>query len=251
MINLKKNDKIIIIVAVIIIIISGIGIAAYNPPDLDEDEKIPIGEYTYNIDWDLRTSSLLYTDFANKGTPFEATVLINQGNLKEIVFNLSWVDDKATILNRFGLDTLTLEVTTPDGTVYEESGKSASKSKEGNVVIPISVNGMPQMDSIDANNTSEAEEILNEEPYFDDEWMNEPFEVKVSVKVGEIRILKKMRDSGNNFDLEITYDYYDAMLTEEEMKETGENIKLNELMEEEYTPPYLSMIIGTGCGRYI
>ena len=33
MINLKKNDKLIIIIAVAVIVIAGIGIAAYNPPE--------------------------------------------------------------------------------------------------------------------------------------------------------------------------------------------------------------------------
>ena len=32
--------------------------------------------------------------------------------------------------------------------------------------------------------------------------------INVSVQIGEIRILKKIRDKGNDFELEITYQYY-------------------------------------------
>jgi len=251
MINLKKNDKLIIIIAVVIIIISGIGIATYNPLEEEANEKIVKGN-TYSVDWDERTNSIFYSEFVEKNTPYEGTVSINRGNLKEIIFNLSWVDNKATILNRFGLDTLTLEITTPDGTLYEESAKSARISKEGNIEIAIPVNGMPSTDSIMANDSFEAEEKLNEEPYYNDKWVNEIFDIKISVKIGEIRILKRLKDSGNDFELEVSYDYYSATLTEEETKETGSgNDSIDDLNEEEYIPPYLSMIIGTGCGRYI
>ncbi len=252
MINLKKNDKLIIIIAVVIIIISGIGIAAYNPPDEEDNDKMPVIGNTYTVDWNEKTNSIFFTEFVEKNTPYEGTVSINRGNLKEIIFNLSWVDNKATILNRFGLDTLSIEITTPSGTVYEDSDRSAKGSKEGNIEIAIPVNGMPSTDSIMANDSSEAEEKLNQEPYYNDKWVNEIFDIKISVKIGEIRILKKLRDSGNDFELEVSYDYYSATLTEEETKETGSGDEsFDDLKEEEYTPPYLSMIIGTGCGRYI
>lgn len=252
MIRLKMNDKIIIIIAIIIIIIAGIGIAAYNPPEEEIKDKLDADMNTYMVDWDARTNSLLYSDFAGKKSPYEENITINHGNLKEIMFNLSWTDDKATILSRFGLDTLTLEVETPDGTLYQESDKSASKTREGNVLISIPVNGMPSTDTIQANDSYEAEEKLKEEPYSNLKWVNEEFNIKVSVKIGEIRILKKMRDSGNDFDLEITYDYYSATLTEEETKETASNNdSSNDENKDSDIPPYLSMIIGTGCGRYI
>jgi hypothetical protein len=252
MINLKKNDKLIIIIAVVIIIISGIGIAAYNPPEEVIDEKIVVRGNTYTVDWNEKTNSIYYSEFVEKNTPYEGTVSINRGNLKEIIFNLSWVDNRATILNRFGLDTLTIEITTPDGTIYEESDRSASGSKEGNIEIAIPVNGMPSTDSITANNSMDAEEKLNQEPHYNDKWVNEIFDIKISVQIGEIRILKKMRDSGNDFELEVSYDYYSPTLTEEEVKDTGSgDDSVDNLNEEEYTPPYLSMIIGTGCGRYI
>ena len=251
MINLKKNDKLIIIIAVVIIIISGIGIAAYNPPE-EVDEKIVVKGNTYTVDWNEKTNSLFYSEFVDKNTPYEGTVSINRGNLKEIIFNLSWIDNRVTLFGRFGLDTLTIEITTPDGTIYEESERSASRSKEGNIEIVIPVNGMPSTETIMANNSIEADEKLNQEPYYNDKWVNEIFDIKISVQIGEIRILKKMRDSGNDFELEVSYDYYSSTLTEEEVKETGNgDDSIDDLNEEEYTPPYLSMIIGTGCGRYI
>ena len=138
------------------------------------------------------------------------------------------------------------------GEVKEDSARSASKSKEGNVIITIPVSSKPSSDTIVANDTDDAEDKLVMEPYYNDKWMNENFNIKISVTVGEKRILKKMRDSGNDFDLEVTYHYYSGTLTEmdyedsDEIEETSEDI-----IEEDNTPPYLSMIIGTGCGRYI
>lgn len=245
MINLKKNDKLIIIIAVIIIIISGIGIAAYNPPEDEGKEKTVDIQNNYSVDWDVRSGFKTYSDFAGKSSPYEDTFSINIGNLKEIKFNLTWVDNIKFIFG-FGSDTLILEVTTPDGEVYEESDKS------GNIEIPIAVNSMPSSDIIVANDSSDAGEKLRNEPYFDDKWMNENFNIKISVKIGEIRILRKIRDKGNDFNLEVTYEYYSGTLTEIENDKTGDIEETSKyLTEEDYTPPYLSMIIGTGCGRYI
>lgn len=255
MINLKKNDKLIVIIAVAVIIIAAIGIAAYTSPDTKINGLLGTGENMYTVTWEEKTNSLSpISDFAGKNAPYENTISINHGNLKEITFNLSWVDNKATLLGRFGLDKLTLEVTTPDGTIYKESGKSASKTKEGNVAISVLNYDMPSTDSIEAEDYDEAEEKLNEDPYFNDKWVNEDFTIKVSVQIGEIRILKKLADKGNNFDLEITYEYYYGSLMEEETEGTGSdggNGSFDDLKEEEYIPPFLSMIIGTGCGRYI
>ena len=40
MINLKKNDKLIIIIAVAVVVVAGIGIAAYTPQKITEDTPV-------------------------------------------------------------------------------------------------------------------------------------------------------------------------------------------------------------------
>ena len=77
--------------------------------------------------------------------------------------------------------------------------------------------------------------------------------INVSVQIGELRILKKMRDKGNDFELKITYQYYDGALKEDITKNTGgdSNTPPEDPWAEQETPPYISMIINTGCGRYV
>jgi len=246
MIKLKKNDKLIIIIAVAVIVVAAIGIAAYNPPDdRINNQKNTSESGIYTVDWDLGTASLTsISDFADKKTPYETTVSVGRGNLKIVTFNLSWVDDKAPLFGRFGLDTLTLKITSPDGTIYEESATSAKKTKDGNIEITVTVNGIPSTEPIEADDLYEAETKLLDYPYYNDKWVNEEFAIEVTVQVGEIRPLKKLMDKGNNFELEITYEYYNPSLIKEDTKTTGQ--EENSEPSDPDEPAYLGMIVNTG-----
>ena len=239
MITLKKNDKLIVIIAVVVLVIAAVGIATYSSPD-DENGTGDVGNSgmkTFNVEWDLMYDSLpAVSDYVGKRSIYEETFTISTGNLKNVIFNLSWSDDK-TFLGRFGRDTLTIEVTGPDGSVYEESGKS------GNIGLTIDYDGISQMaDTIEAESEDEAEWQLNEKE-------TKEFVVKVGVNIGEIRILRKIRDKGNSFDLDISYEYYEASIVGE-IKGTGSNDPLDDFRDEEYIPP-LSLILNTGSARYI
>jgi hypothetical protein len=162
MISLKKNDKLIILVGVIVIIVAAIGIAVYNQPEVEEITEKIVTEKYYDIEWSTTTGSLsAISGFAGKRSPYEDTISINQKNLKTVTFNLSWIDDKA-LFRIFGRDTLTLEVTAPDGTVYEESVQSARRTKDGNIVITINVNREPSSGPIYADDLDTAETILED-----------------------------------------------------------------------------------------
>ncbi len=243
MIRLKKNDKLIVIIAVTVIIVAAIGIIAYESPKEGEYEPAESGEGNiFMVDWKLEngTSSSI-SGYASKKSIYEEAISISKGNLKSVQFNLSWVDDKA-FLSRIGLDTLILEITTPDGTIYEESAKSAKKSKAGNVVIDVTIEGMPSTSSIETDDEYEAERQLNEE-------VTNEFTIRVGCKVGEILGSLRPRDKGNYFDLEISYEYYYASLTPEEIKETGsDDDSFGDYSEEAYTPPFMSMMYA-GYGR--
>lgn len=248
MINLKKNDKIIIIAAIAVIIVAAIGIAIYNPTEEKTGSNTNKNMMQYSVNWDIESSSIpMISDYAGKNSPYEGTIRIDHGNLKRIMFNISWTDDKATIFNRFGLDTITLEVTTPDGDTYEGSMKSASKTKMGNFEFDIQVDGIPSTEPIMGEDINDAQDQLNYDPYYKDKWENKDFTIKVYDQIGEKRILKKLGDKGNSFDLDIMYEYYQPTLVEEQTKETG-NPDDNNIDNEFIGSYYLSMIISTGRG---
>ena len=252
MIVLKKNDKLIILIGIVVLIVAVIGIALYTQPSTEETtNNIVETESYYDVNWIVKTGSLSpISDYAGKKTPYEGTVSINQENLKSITFNLSWIDDKA-LLGRIGRDTLTLEVTTPDGTVYTESAQSAIKTKAGNATLTVSVGIAPSVTSIDGTDIYDAKQKLKDD-YYSDKWSNKDFDIKVSVKVGEfLRKFFIFGDKGNTFNLDVNYEYYDALLTENsQMKETSQN--QNTYLfgggEEQSTP--LGDLVNTGWTRW-
>jgi hypothetical protein len=251
MIRLKRNDKIIIIIAVAVIIVAAIGIAIYIPPEEEQMDKTSETMKSFTVDWEEITATYKSdSGYAGKNSPYEDTISISKGNLKSINFNLSWRDDK-TFLGRLGRDTLTIEVTTPDGAVHEDSKQSQGKAVTNIEFTIPGINTMPSMGTIEAEDRYEAEDIVNQEPYYSDKWVNEEITINVYVNVGEILGNLRPRDKGNGFDLEITYDYYEPIiLEEEEIIETASDNNFNdELTEEEYTAQYLSMVLG-GWHRY-
>lgn len=250
MVSFKKNDKIIIIVAVIVLFTAGIGVAMYQSPKTPDTSTItPSGEKTYEVVMNLQDGYLnAITDFAGKKSPYEGTIKIMNGNIKSITFNLTWIDDHLTFFKRMGLDTLTLEVTTPSGDIYTETNQSAPITGEGKLQKTIDFNIIPPVTPIKADNEKDAQAKLKAAPYYDDSMTDKDFTIKVSCQIGEFRILKKLRDKGNDFDLQITYQYYQGSLKEDKTVPTGQD---DTPPEDPWTPPYMSMIISTGCGRYI
>jgi hypothetical protein len=254
--SLKKNDKIVIIVAVLILVFAGVGVAMYQSPDTTNNlNTISTTEKTYDVVWTLRNSSLnTISDFAGKKAPYETTVTISEENVKSITFNLSWTDDRMTFMKRMGLDSLTLEVTMPDGIYYfKDTATSAPITGEGNISHTIVKEIIPPNTPIEATDELDAQTKLKDKSYFDDSWTEKEITINVSVQIGELRILKKMRDKGNYFDLEITYQYYDGVLKEDINIITGDdnNSPPEDPWAEQEIPPYMSMIINTGCGRYV
>jgi FlaG/FlaF family flagellin (archaellin) len=250
MISLKKNDKIIIVVAVVVILLASIGVAMYQSPKTTNSLPQTPGGKTYEVEWKTHNGSLTaISEFAGKRSPYETTVQIAEGNLKTITFNMTWVDDHATFFKRFGLDTLTIEVTTPDGEITDESNISAAKTREGNILLTVTVDNIRPPNSLTASDIQAAQAKLKEKPFYDDSWTNKDITIKVSVNIGEKRILAKLLDKGNSFDLDISYSYSEAILKEDQTKNTGAD---NDTPPEDpWEPPYMSMIINTGCGRFV
>ena len=134
-------------------------------------------------------------------------------------------------------------------------GESRTYNEQGggNGTLSFRVNNMPYSDSIEAEGIDEAKQKIYDMFTGQD---TTSFDITVSVKTGEPlrRPLKYISDKGNDFEIEVTYEYYYASLTEEETEGTGSDggdDSFDNLKEEGYVPPFLSMIIGTGCGKYI
>jgi hypothetical protein len=79
--------------------------------------------------------------------------------------------------------------------------------------------------------------------------MNRNFSITVTDKIGEKRIIPRLLDKGNTFTLEISYSYYQGVIQQGQMKSTGNDDNTNSTQE--FEPPYMSMIISTGCGRFV
>lgn len=259
MIALKRNDKIIIIVAVLVLIVAAIGVAFYSSP---KPTVVPpstgTGTQEYTVTWTVKSDALQsITEFAGKKTPYTSTFQIPQGNLKSISFNLTWVDDHLTLLGRHGMDTLGLSIQIPDGDLIELSNQSARKTGEGTIEYELdATSGMPPTTPIQAPDLQSAQDQLMLPPYFNNQWMNKDFTITVSDHIGEIRPIPRLLDKGNNFELHITYSYYVGTLTpgssSSDIKNTGtDTLPQDDSSSQSDAIPYMSMIIQTGCGRFI
>ena len=254
MISLRRNDKIIIIVGVIILLAAGAGVALYSPPKVQTSTENSSTLTSYAVNWHEKTGSLSsITEYASKGTPDSVSVKIDQTNLKSISFRLSWVDDKA-LLRRFGLDTLKLDITTPMNTTFSGSEQSQKKTKAGDFAVNITIaQNQPTVNSISGNSTNEASQRLKTALQKDDKWADKNINATVTVTIGEHFPLR-FRDKGNSFTLNVSYTYYTFTLGN--TTGTGDDgvpgdFPSADSNDSSWTPPYMSMIINTGCGRYV
>lgn len=254
MITLRRNDKIIILVGVVILLAAGAGVALYSPTvshtPTPQPQQPPSG--TFPVSWIVKNATLpSISDTAAKNVPFSVNRSLGQGFIKAISFRLSWVDNHA-FLRRFGLDTLTLDVTTPDGKSFTASMKSQPRTKAGDFTVYDNVSSTaPPITSINGTDLSTArsnlERISKSMP-----WASKDINMTVTVTIGE-HFPFRFLDKGNAFTLDVNYTYY-APNFGSNMSQTGSDDIPSDLPAdntEPWTPPYMSMIIQTGCGRYV
>ena len=221
--GMKMVDKIVVIVGAVIIVLAAVGIAIWkpspskNPPQFEQKK--------YAVTWVKKTATISpdNTDYYaydriwifGGDEPYVGAVSIPVYNLKSVKFVLTWEDDHVTgIFFKWGKDTLTFEVTAPDGSVKSEETKGSGTIE----FIFDNINDIPPIDIIEANSTSEALEKVKY--YYGDNWKDKPFQIKVSVDVGEsiFTPIQRLMDNGNNFTLRIEYTYYEPEI--EEIPET-------------------------------
>jgi len=213
--NMRKDHVLFSIVSVFLLLGTGIGFYLYSSQRNSPPSNDTLGmNHAYEVTWkttSVETSHM--KGFAGTDSDYVNTFSFGQPNLKEIRFTLNWTDDKATILNRCGLDTLVLQITSPDGSTVQDSAKSAPRTKQGHVdiIVPLKTEGFKPL-TLYAPNLSEVSSQVRD-TYDDDIWVNKPFTVRVSIQIGEIRPLKRLRERGNDFDLTITPLFSAAVIT--------------------------------------
>jgi len=208
---LAKNDKIIIIAGVVVLLIAAIGIAMYTSPSVDEDDHITSEEKGYAVTWDTKTSTFKSSEILTigKNEPYSESYEIDKDNIVSVTVEIEWEDDKTTgIFTKRGLDTLTVDVTC--------DGKTQSDESKGNGTITFefaNINSIPSEDVIEAEDFEEAEQKIKDEYYLSD---YQTIDLDVSVSIGEIRLLKRAGDTGNDIELTITYEYFEPSLMQDD-----------------------------------
>ena len=248
MIYLKKNDKLIIIIAIVVIIIAAIGLAAYNPPDdnitNDNDEM-----NLYDVSWETQTKTVTLDGgelYAGKNSKYSEEFTIGDENILKVTIEISWEDDSTYgILTTKGKDTLTADIMFNGATETWKSVRNGSKE------FTYKINNMPANTTIEAESETIAITKLNEEYSIENSLT---FNIDVKVQPGEkiFRLLKFLKDKGNDFMLDITYEYYYPTLSEDYMMESGEEndngFDFNETGD--YNPAYLGMLVNAGLTRW-
>jgi len=178
------------------------------------EEKEMDGE-VYEINWSVVEEIYPVESpiFVSKHKPFTKIIRISQDNIKSVSFKISWKDDLDTMIFHFGRDTLTFSIKAPNGTeIFNEIST-------GEGILEYTKNGInkkPAIDKIRSKNESNAMDNLTQ--YYNTNWKNEPIEIIFDLKIGEIGIIRRLLDKGNDFDLFISYEYYKP-----ELKDTGDN----------------------------
>lgn len=223
--DLKKNDKMILVAGVVILVIAAIGVAVYTSPDTDD---IKAGdtepEYeTYSYTWTRNTGETTIGGslYVGKKSPYSDsfTITASSGSvLTDVEVQINWEDDSTYgLLIKKGKDTLTADVSQQGGETIQESSEGS-----GNMTFAFNLNDIPSSDSVLAEDKSDAGSIID--GMFSGE-NDESFDVEASIETGErmIRILKFLKDKGNDFELKAKYTYYVYEIEEPEEPDEDED----------------------------
>jgi len=238
--NLKKSDKIIAIIGVIILIIAAISIIyyVYEEDKTDDNEKSEEKEFT--VTWMKKTGEMEFGEMVEEET-FTSSFIINKNSgcvITDVSIRLTWEDEEVYGGLRGRIPSLVKGADSLDAKITLENDipRTHNSTGEGNETFNFAVNSMPDLDAIMANDTNDAMNKLTER-YKD---MNSAkFDYEITVTTGEkFRILRplssllKLRsDTGDEFSLEVTYEYYEPTA----MEKTDNNDNYTSTGEDDYT----------------
>jgi len=238
--NLKKSDKIIAVVGIVILIIAAVFIVYYTYEEEDVTSDEP-GLYTYKVTWMEKTGEKTISGEAGEeilsdsfpvGNGLESDCV-----LTDVTVRIMWEDDNyygglggriAAFVQ--GLDTLTADISLENGGIYTHESTG-----EGNETFSFHINDMPKDSMVEAKDMNEAKQNVSNSY----QGMNSAnFNYEVTVTTGErFKILKPIRsflnsrrDTGNDFNLYITYNYVYPELEDEDSNNEG--LVISGMMEE-------------------
>jgi len=236
---LSRNDKIIAALAVVILIAAAIAIILYQPAEEEIIESQM--EKTYSVTWTMYPGEKTITDglYAEKKSPYTGTFSIDDvpdgSVLTSVKVQVKWQDDRVYGLRKTkGRDTLTVDIGLVGG-----GSQTHNAIGSGNETLMFTICDMPSVDSVEANDSYIAEEIIRD--MFTGK-NSASFDVTASVKIGEPiwRLLKRFMDKGNGFNLKVYYEYYTPTI-----EEPKDEIPPPEDTTDE-TTSYLGMMVATG-----
>ena len=224
---LKRSDKLIAIIGVIILIVAGIGIFIYisNEDDSDEDQGSQ-NKNMFKVEWIQDSKMVPYTGYSGRDRTYSETIseTIDQepvSVLIDVELRVIWQD--SFITGRFlrngpikvGQDSLSAEFT------YDGKTKNIPKHMtSGNKSEQFSIFDIPQDQVLEeVEDYNEAVQMVTD-MYSDMDFAS--IDVKIMVEPGErpaliFRPIMFFRyvfgDRGENFDLEITYNYYYPLIS--------------------------------------
>lgn len=211
--NLKKSDKIIVLVAVVILILAAIGVILYT--DKEPKMNLVLEEmFNYKVIVETNTDSLKLdnTDFTiTSRNPYTGTFEVFTDNLKDIEIHVDYEDKDPGIL-RFLKERRknTLIVTVYDE--FENQLQSTTITGIGNDTLYIYGSEALNIDEITAKDINDAREKLTEN--LSSTGLTKKYTIVVSVKYGEIRLLKKIGEilRKDSFSIDIITHHYDYQL---------------------------------------
>lgn len=243
--NLKKSDKMIAGIAVLVLIVAAVGIVLYSESE-DEVEPTTTTGTEYVVEWVKGEGSKVIEETVGKDGYTEAFTLAGTKDcsvITSVSFHITWEDSKMKkgLFNK-GEDTLNATISSDDGQtkVHEATGA-------GNETLTFSLNPKPKDETIDdVKDLDEAKQMISEE-YGDMDSAN--FDIEVSWKQGEQpslrigRLINWITDKGEDFKIEITFEYYYPEVHDENVELNDDNKETNKVT---VTGPGVYTVTGLG-----
>jgi len=207
-VKMALNDKHVLLIGVLIFSIAIAGSLVFGEK-VEKSSEIDGGTLDWSDDFKRNPVQMgQQGGYAEEGTGSEAGFEIPETNVRIVNFTLTWHDEAdANMRYSNKPDTFTIAVESPDGTFSDEASGTNAHGEEG--VIDLSIEMIGETDT------------PTKKPYSDG---TGKWHVMISVNAGEQVFWRPSArdqdqpDNGNDFSLDIEYEYYDLMGEGEESR---------------------------------